>query len=176
MPAPRCYALVTRAVSLTLLLLTSASLVAAQVPTSQPAQTPRTPQQPPPRTSSDTSPVEVSIEGCVTRATRQDTGTGAPVFMLTDASMPERDTTVPRTPVDERLAAAEPKTPDTTPTSLVVRLDAGPELKLESHVSHRITARGTLSDEPSAGRDGKAAPRTLKVTSIEMVAATCVKP
>ena len=172
MTATRSRSLITHALTVSCL-LASAAAVGAQAPTTQaprPSQ-----QQPQPRGGDDTAAVETSIEGCVTRATSQDTSSGAPAFTLTDAKMPERETTVPRTPADQRIAAAERKTPDTTPTSLVVRLDAGPELKLESHVNHRIVARGTLSDAPAAGQDGKSAPRTLKVTGIEMVSATCAK-
>jgi len=142
----------------------AASLAAAQTPS----------QTTPTRSSSQSAAKQVTVTGCVQRASASPSGatgttgtTGAssaePSFILTNAS-------------SGSSSSAAPGATGTSGTPSSYRLE-GDDAKLTPHIGHKVEITGELDSMPSssapAGSSSSASAPKLKIDTVRMVAASC---
>jgi hypothetical protein len=137
------------------------------------AQTPS--QTTPTRSSSQSAAKQVTVTGCVQRASASPSGatgttgtTGAsssaePSFILANAS-------------SGSPSSAAPSATGTSGSASSYRLD-GDDAKLTPHIGHKVEVTGEVESMPSssapAGSSSSASAPKLKVDTIRMVAASC---
>src|SRR6516225_1818815 len=136
------------------------------------AQTPS--QTTPTRSSSQSAAKQVTVTGCVQRASASPAGatgtTGTagasssePSFILTNAS-------------SGSSSSAAPGATGTSGTPSSYRLE-GDDAKLTPHIGHKVEITGELDSMPSssapAGSSSSASAPKLKIDTVRMVAASC---
>jgi hypothetical protein len=109
----------------------------------------------------------ITVEGCIQRAAASATGGAAGTsgsaardsgFILASAMKP---------------AGTSGSSASSAPIASSYKLDAV-DSKLSPHVGHKVEISGTVEPSPSSSaRAGAAAPPTLKVDNVRMIAATC---
>jgi hypothetical protein len=122
-------------------------------------------------TSQDRTAKDVTVTGCIQRATESPTGTSGTAGAKDVQFVLKSTPSAPSSPTEPPAAASS------TAAASEYRLDAE-DVKLTPHVGHKVEITGTIeppmsSAAPESASASRMSAPKLKVNNVKMIAATC---